>query len=1243
MADEYTNAQKLAAVTAAFEEMFKGDDATDVTYDGETKPSVEKRFKQIIDDYGNIVDLTAAAEAAAGAAAASGEIYNSTADALSNGVYSLDSLVAGSGGTDGTYPLAFSGGGGSGAAGWFAVASGAVSTYQITARGVGYTSAPAVSFAASAGLTGASADAVIATNREVGDWFWLPGSSAAGALDLYEVTAGPVATYRRSTAARAVLDAIAASFGAANGSYKWLAENATEEIVSFEGPSPKKSGWVASTGFSGYVAGFEFDDYDHVDKLSFMVDGLDNGDTLRLRLFSRYKASSYHDEPDVTEGDTLIDTVDLTSLPASASGVRVRVEFPVDLPVDADHWYLAEVQLLNSGSPADLGIQASNTPTASDQELRGYYRNLSDAWAKIATADVGIDVRCISLRAASPEPRLDRADELINSLVDGFGNSRPAIAGDALNGKATDGKWNATQFDAWGVFRDFDTDEYLHSVVISLNGYQTPETESVNFKIYEGPADFDKDDISDVYLIYEVSVPVLLSDAQRDVEFLVKRFVDSSKRYLFTFEGRDSVDTVSGLGVARFDAAAESAPMRGVFRTTGSGVWLYPSPYGVWAETISYAPDITKTFIDQLADAFNLEQVTVFQRPFTGGYWNTSSATFKGWAVGYNPVTVRRAKSVAMWLSNITSNTAVVLSVIRRPLGDAEAAPGAGTNDLTVLSREYTPADLGVAGAGIARVEVDISVLGELSPDYIYFFRFAATDGLLGCGQSNKDLADTPYWRRGYFSSNGTTYGAVGGSNSIAIEIYEDQYVVRERDVVAAATVHPSVNTVPTADGLSIAVPASEVVCSGFGRVAIAEQTLAIDEAASATTSETVNLRYDTSQVVFNNINPSLDYRYISEVTVTRDSDSAVLTEGVDYDVFYQGGKVYGRVNTPDFSVTVDYTYHSARYDLVEVDPASGAISVVEGTERTFDPEEYLPAGTIGRIPIAHVFVSGARTEVIRLSNWQYGVREGAELEQQALRKWGRQHLVNSLAKLSNGEAITIAGYGDSISAIQLSPPSYNTPNGALRDRPEGYFFDMPADTQAAIELFDHGDGAGQVHCHEGWNWRLVEHFEAHGCDVTYLNYAIGGTNSGNYNNGGNDRGGTDPDRLAALTGSGADLVVVAFGMNEINSGATVANVAQIVSACKAQGMEVVVLGCPRINALGGRASEQQWAGCNQRLWLAAQHAGAAYVSTQFIEETGAAGYSGLSAESFCNANMYNHPGPAQLRAIGRWLVELFV
>ncbi|RWO87087.1 hypothetical protein [Mesorhizobium sp.] len=57
----------------------------------------------------------------------------------------------------------------------------------ITAPG-SYTAAPASSFAASAGLAGASAAAVLGRNVEVGEYFWTEVS--AGVLGLYNVTLG---------------------------------------------------------------------------------------------------------------------------------------------------------------------------------------------------------------------------------------------------------------------------------------------------------------------------------------------------------------------------------------------------------------------------------------------------------------------------------------------------------------------------------------------------------------------------------------------------------------------------------------------------------------------------------------------------------------------------------------------------------------------------------------------------------------------------------------------------------------------------------------------------------------------------------------------------------------------------------------------------------------------------------------------------------------------------------------------
>lgn len=132
----------------------------------------------------------AAAAVSAGAAAINaGNIFATAAAGVSNGVLSTTSLVAGTGGTNGTFDVAFSGGAGSGAAARFTVAGGALVSISISSKGTGYTSAPTMSFAASTGLTGASATAVIASRTGSGDYFLVVGAGTSFA-ELYKNVSG---------------------------------------------------------------------------------------------------------------------------------------------------------------------------------------------------------------------------------------------------------------------------------------------------------------------------------------------------------------------------------------------------------------------------------------------------------------------------------------------------------------------------------------------------------------------------------------------------------------------------------------------------------------------------------------------------------------------------------------------------------------------------------------------------------------------------------------------------------------------------------------------------------------------------------------------------------------------------------------------------------------------------------------------------------------------------------------------
>ncbi|AZO67387.1 SGNH/GDSL hydrolase family protein [Mesorhizobium sp. M6A.T.Cr.TU.016.01.1.1] len=144
----------------------------------------------------------ASAQAARDASLYGKGVFPTIAAAIGLGVVGSGAITAGASGTDGTFDLAFTGGAGSGAAGRFVVAGGALTQILITASG-SYTVAPSFNFAASAGLAGAAAAVVLGTNAAVGEYFWTEVST--GVLGLYHVTVGPAAT---DTGVRAAMSAL---------------------------------------------------------------------------------------------------------------------------------------------------------------------------------------------------------------------------------------------------------------------------------------------------------------------------------------------------------------------------------------------------------------------------------------------------------------------------------------------------------------------------------------------------------------------------------------------------------------------------------------------------------------------------------------------------------------------------------------------------------------------------------------------------------------------------------------------------------------------------------------------------------------------------------------------------------------------------------------------------------------------------------------------------------------------------
>jgi hypothetical protein len=101
---------------------------------------------------------------------------------ITSGITGTTSIVAGSGYTNGTYPLVISGGGGSGCTGTFTISGGTLTSISITTAGTGYTSAPTLSFPGAGAGTGASATATLGTGASANAVIGSGASASIGGI-----------------------------------------------------------------------------------------------------------------------------------------------------------------------------------------------------------------------------------------------------------------------------------------------------------------------------------------------------------------------------------------------------------------------------------------------------------------------------------------------------------------------------------------------------------------------------------------------------------------------------------------------------------------------------------------------------------------------------------------------------------------------------------------------------------------------------------------------------------------------------------------------------------------------------------------------------------------------------------------------------------------------------------------------------------------------------------------------------
>lgn len=847
-------------------------------------------------------------------------------------------------------------------------------------------------------------------------------------------------------------------------------------------------------------------------------------------------------------------------------------------------------------------------------------------------------------RIASNHVVRENVDKVEGMLRAYTGYREEVIAGRSRGGL----EWGDPEsFKGWSVgidlegvavnYIDFDLRFVNSNSVLTLKIYSRDPAN--NF----GPGSLSGDDS----LLYEKSYsPSMFNDSS---DYQSCRFdfplieAPSGRRLLFTIEG----DVM--LAVGRFSGDA-GAPWwaRGYFRQ-GSAWGAIPEGYGVaFSSGFKYQalPDFAlKGEVESLAaDTSAVLSLTepadavIFSRAKTGMWLSTRS--FQRWSFGQGVAAGDRVDALGVHCDGVGGNESIELKVYFRP-ATSEDIGAAGTSNSDQL---HDTVVFPVSGfeAGLQPQDLKLPHKPFIAPAAgVLLYSLKAIGGLGTIGLAKASLGAGGQMERGYFSfsTSPSIWGAISPSPAAAaFTLY--QAVRKIKESALPASVGGEQSAASLSDAYSLSVEVAGLGVRVYGSLSRNGEEIAVDSAVQLaaqpieSATKDVELRYSAAGTWVFNPNAYLGHRNVSNPLVVRLSDSLELEIGTDYQL-NTNGRLWGLVDTEPQNCRVTYDYSLTRYDVIQIDAETQQLSAVAGTARDADVLEYIPKASLGKVPLylARV-VGGTVTDVLPL--WLFdGVRRaGSEPDWLRLRSRNAAALRKFSGKISRGAGVTIAGYGDSITALQHGYPGYS-PNGPNRDLASGYLSFFPEETVAAIPKFDFGDGAGSVHVKIGFNWRLVEEVERlSGAEVQYLNFGIGGTASAN-----SEGHGLWPARLSEVLLAAPDLVVLAFGMNELGSSSTYANMVSIVNQLKAAGCEVAVVSVPRINTPEYK-SQAAWRKTNRDLERVAIATDSAFVPFHWIADDRHIAGLRAAIPDTCAANLYNHPGLAELRRYGAVLVE---
>ncbi len=626
-----------------------------------------------------------------------------------------------------------------------------------------------------------------------------------------------------------------------------------------------------------------------------------------------------------------------------------------------------------------------------------------------------------------------------------------------------------------------------------------------------------------------------------------------------------------------------------------------------------------------------------------------TSFNYQAWQVGWNPA--QSCKNLRLTTRLVRSATTISyrLLVWQRPMatgdssiGETYTAFGNDPTDVLVYEQYFTVAGLGLEVEVPKDVLFNLQNLGVLQPDYIYGFSWhgIAANGapsIMGIAKGPDAASATPNWKRGAYMAN-PNWNRISSVGTIGIVVEVDQTEVSQKiSRPTKETVISEVSdTMQSLTSFSFNMAAMSVARTG--------QTLAIPATAitiDQPTFEDIGSAPTTltSGVVEGSNLPSR-YQYLGPtVTVVRTSDSVTLVENVDYSISRNRGVLARTSGAANYAVTVSYRGYKHRYDLVVADANTGVVSVVKGTDTVVDPESFKPALPAGSIALFMVYAWRDGVDIIPVHKFQDHVHVDRRTEYQEMQARNKRLLAPVLARAVRGQPITLAGYGDSITAKGGTRDL--TPNGTSRDL-FSFFARFSDEIKATIPKFD-VDGtpnSAGLFDHMGWNWAIKAALERFGSTVTYLNFGIGGSTSANSING-TIYNGLHPDRMAPLLASGSHLVVIAFGMNELGSSTTYANMRSIIEQLKGVGSLPLVVTPPRPNILS--RSSTDWLKTHDELVRVAYDTNVPVVSLYDIFGPGQEGAFGFSPKNMCNQNIVNHPSIEEFRCINEMVSRPFL